>query len=118
MQVPIGVLETSEAFRTVVNPEVRNREVCPPVPETLDQAGVAAATVEQLILKLLYTRGEMVGRELAAAVGFKFSLIEPIVENLKRQYLIQVRKSLGMGNISAEHLGGLVLVRQRQADCA
>jgi len=74
-------------------------QVCvPPVPETLEETGLASAVVEQLILKLLYSRGEVLGRELSEALGLKFSLIEETVEFLKRQHLIVAKKSLGMGS--------------------
>ncbi len=74
--------------------------VTPPVPETLEQTGVAAAVIEQLILKFLYFQGEMLGRELAQSLGLEFSLIDPLLENLKRTHTIGTRKSLGMGNSS------------------
>jgi predicted ATPase with chaperone activity len=78
------------------SPEIEN--IVPPVPETLDESGIPAAMLEHLIVKLLYSRGEMLGRELSEAMGLKFSLIEDFIELLKRQYLIQAKSSLGMGN--------------------
>jgi len=80
----------------VESPEIEN--IVPPVPETLDESGIPAAMLEHLIVKLLYSRGEMLGRDLSEAMGLKFSLIEDFIELLKRQYLIQAKSSLGMGN--------------------
>jgi DNA-binding MarR family transcriptional regulator len=74
--------------------------VTPPVPESLKDTGIPDAVVEQLILKFLYNRGEMLGRELAGELGLDFSLIDDILESLKRSHAIGVRKSLGMGNSS------------------
>ncbi len=74
--------------------------VLPPVPETIDEIGIAPAIIEQLILKYLYFRGEIVGREIASLLGFKFSLIDEMMETMKRQHFVAVKKSLGMGNIS------------------
>ena len=74
--------------------------VVPPVPESLEDTGISAAFVEQLILKYLYFRGEMLGREIAAALGLQFSLIDDLLESHKRQHYIGVKKSLGMGNSS------------------
>jgi hypothetical protein len=73
----------------------------PPVPESLDDAGVTTSTIEHLILKYLYFRGELVGREVSRLLGFPFSLIDDLMENLKRQHYVGVRKSLGVGNTSA-----------------
>src|SRR5882724_6804648 len=73
----------------------------PPIPESIEQTGVAQSTIEQLILKHLYFRNEMLGREIATALGLKFSLIDPTIESFKRQYLVGVKRSLGIGNMSA-----------------
>ena len=76
-------------------------ELVPPVPETLEEAGLTASVIEQLIFKLLYFRGDVLGRDLSNAMGLKFSLVENLIEYLKRQNLVQVKRSLGMGNTSA-----------------
>jgi len=73
----------------------------PLVPESLEELGVQPSMVEHLILKFLYFRGELVGRDLAGVLGLQFSLIDEILENLKRQHFIAVKRSLGMGNMSA-----------------
>jgi len=73
----------------------------PPVPETIEDTGLPASTIEQLVLKLLYSRGEVLGRDLSQALGLKFSLIEECIELLKHQHTIQVKKSLGMGTSTA-----------------
>src|SRR4051812_968035 len=75
--------------------------VLPPVPDSLEQTGIAAAVIEQLVLKFLYFQGEMLGRDLARDLGLEFSLIDPLLESLKRSHTVGVRKSLGMGNSSA-----------------
>jgi DNA-binding MarR family transcriptional regulator len=78
-------------------PEPREQPV-PPVPETIEETGLSPSVIEQLICKLLYFRGEQLGREVATAAGLKFSLIEAMIESLKHQYFIQVKRSLGMGS--------------------
>jgi predicted ATPase with chaperone activity len=80
------------------NLEAEPEHIVPPVPETLEEAGLPASILESLILKLLYSRGELLGRDLSAAIGLEFSLIEESIDFLKRQYLIQAKSSLGMGN--------------------
>ncbi|HYK18534.1 MAG TPA: hypothetical protein VEV37_10960, partial [Bryobacteraceae bacterium] len=69
--------------------------IVPPIPETVDESGIPASILEHLMLKLLYTRGEMLGRDLSEAMGLKFSLIEDFLEYLKHQHLIQAKTSLG-----------------------
>ena len=75
--------------------------IVPLVPESLDELGVPSSMVEQLILKFLYFRGELLGRELGGLLGLQFSLIDDLMETLKRQHYVGVKKSLGMGNMSA-----------------
>lgn len=73
----------------------------PPVPGTLEDTGLSASLLEHLIFKLLYFRGDILGLDLANAMGLKFSVIERIVEGLKHQHLLQVKRSMGLGNSSA-----------------
>jgi predicted ATPase with chaperone activity len=72
----------------------------PPMPESLDDTGISLALIEQLILKLLYFRGEVMGRDLASLLGLQYSLIDELLETLKRQHYVGIKKSLGMGNSS------------------
>ena len=60
--------------------ESEDASVVPPVPETLEDTGLARVVLQQLILKMLYSRGDMLGRELSEALGLKFSLIEGIID--------------------------------------
>ena len=74
--------------------------IIPPVPESLEELGVQPAVLEQLVVKFLYFRGELLGRELGSLLGVTFSLIDDLLETLKRQHFVGVKKSLGMGNMS------------------
>src|SRR5262249_34701848 len=82
-------------------PRSKDQAYAPAVPERLEETGVSEAMVEELILKTLFVRGEVLGRELASTLGLKFSVIEPRVDFLKRQRLIEAKGSLGFGTISS-----------------
>jgi predicted ATPase with chaperone activity len=73
----------------------------PPVPESLEDLGVSKSLVEEMILKILYFRGDTSGRVLANTLGINFSVIAPLIENMKRQQLLMAKSSLGMGDISS-----------------
>src|SRR5690349_24459494 len=75
--------------------------IAPPEPESLEQTGLAESIVEQLIVKILYFRGDLYGQDLSTAVGLKFSVIQDIVEALKLRHHLQIKKSLGVGNVAA-----------------
>jgi hypothetical protein len=76
-------------------------EFAPNEPETLAETGLPASTVESLILKIIYFRGDLYGQDLSIAIGLKFSVIQDLVENLKLKHHIQVKRSLGMGSVGA-----------------
>jgi len=73
----------------------------PEAPQTIADTGLPVSMIEQLILKDLYFRGDLSGRDIANELGFAFSLIEELLENFKRHHVIDAKRSLGMGNISA-----------------
>src|SRR5215471_9672415 len=85
----------------VLSLKVEEDPFVPPVPETIDETGLPASHLEQLIVKILYFQGDTVGRELSTALGLKFSLIDEIMEFLKRTRLVEVKRSAGFGNVSA-----------------
>lgn len=73
----------------------------PPVPQTIEEAGLTETLVQQLILRMLYFRGDLTGRELGKALGLNYSVIDPLIEFFKQQHLVAVKRSMGMGNVSS-----------------
>ena len=73
----------------------------PPPPRSLEEAGVSPSLIEQLILKNLYFRGDVMGRDLGRLLGLQFSVIEPVLDFLKQARLVEVKKSAGFGTVSA-----------------
>ena len=95
--------------------------ITPPVPETIEHTGIAQGMIEQLILKALYYKGEVVGRELASDLGLQFSVIEGLMDLLKRNNLLGVKSSLGMGAISSKFLlteNGRTLAKEYISSCS
>src|SRR5579863_1350047 len=72
-----------------------------PEPESLQQTGLPDSLVEQLIVKILYFRGDLYGQDLSRAIGLKFSIIQDIVDSLKLSHHLQIKRSLGMGNVGS-----------------
>jgi predicted ATPase with chaperone activity len=73
----------------------------PPVPWTLRDTGLSQSIVEQLVFNTLYSRGELTGRNIADILGLSFSVIEPMMEELKIRQFVEVKRSLGYGLISS-----------------
>ena len=78
-----------------------NDAVFPAVPETLEETGLPESTLEHLILKIMYFRGEMYGRDLALALGLQYSVIFKVMEYMKLQHIIHIKRSMGYGDVSA-----------------
>ena len=89
------------AFNLSASLEENEVRKTPRDPETLEETGLSPSIIEHLLLRLLYFRGEMVGREMAEAVGLRFSIVDPFLALFKQQHLVEVKRSLGIGSISA-----------------
>jgi DNA-binding MarR family transcriptional regulator len=88
----------------------------PTEPESLEQCGLAESTVEHLLLKILYYRGDLYGQDLSVAIGLKFSVIQGIVDTLKLRHHIQVKRSMGVGDVGA-YLSLTEAGRARAREC-
>ena len=75
--------------------------MAPPEPEFVEQTGLAESTLERHVLKSLYFRGDVYDQDLSNAVGLRFRVTQEIVENLKLRHHIQIKKSLGVGNVAS-----------------
>src|SRR5580692_8145948 len=78
-----------------------HRPDAPAEPASLAQTGLGATLLEDLIIKILYFRGELYGEDLCQAMALRFSVIQEVLEALILQHQIQVKRSLGMGRISS-----------------
>ena len=84
------------------------RTPAPPVPVTLADTGLTADQVEQLLVKTLYA-GEATGLPLAERMRLPYAILEPIIERLRAERLIEVRGAAGIGTaelpVRADRLG-------------
>ena len=68
----------------------------PPLPHTVAETGLSVDQIEQLIIKTLHT-GELTGVTLAERICLPYSLLEPLIERLRAERLIEVRGATGSG---------------------
>ena len=68
----------------------------PPAPATVAETGLGADQITQLLVKALYT-GELTGLALADRVRLPYALLEPLVEALRAEQMIEVRGATGTG---------------------
>ena len=79
-----------------------NDSFAPRVPYTVEDTGLSQSIIEHIIFNILYARGEVSGRNIADTMGLSFSVIEAILNELKIQKYVDVKRSLGYGMISSD----------------
>jgi hypothetical protein len=67
------------------------------MPRLLDDTGLTAEQVEQLIVKTLHG-GESSGLALAEQLRLPYTILEPLIERARAEWLVEVRGSTGPGS--------------------
>jgi len=62
----------------------------PKAPVTWEESGLSQDLLLQLALKHLHFAGELVGNDLARRMGVRFSVVEPVVDQLKNQQHVEI----------------------------
>src|SRR6187397_459757 len=71
----------------------------PPLPRTLEDTGLAVDQIEQLLMKTLFG-GEVTGMLLAERMRLPYSMLEPIVERVRAERMVEVKGTTGTGSAS------------------
>ena len=71
----------------------------PPLPQSLHDTGLSADQIEQLLMKTLYV-GEASGLTTAEKIRLPFTILEPLIERLRAERLMEVRGAHGSGAAS------------------
>src|SRR5919204_1511743 len=72
----------------------------PSAPETLQQTGLTLGFLNDLILRTLYTRGSLLGLDLARLMCLPFKVVEESLEFLKRDKCLEVTGGDLIGRVS------------------
>jgi hypothetical protein len=88
----------------VLEPDVQTAEIlAPQKPLTLEDTGLAADGISMLIVKQLHA-GESSGMDLADRVRLPYNILEPLLENLRVQQLVQVKSAVGTGTAGYRYM--------------
>jgi len=77
------------------NEKVTEQRFYPRVPKDLNQTGLHEKLIEDLIFKLLHSRGVMTGRLISDEICLPFKIIEKVLLSLKKQMLLAYRSDSG-----------------------
>src|SRR5262245_51330802 len=72
----------------------------PTLPETLREAGLSLAFINDLLLKTVYIRGGMIGRDLAQSLCLPFKVIRDPLRFLKDEKALEVLGGDMVGEVS------------------
>src|SRR5688572_18882639 len=75
----------------------------PRAPRTLEEAGLTHDFVTQLLLKVMHFGSDYTGLELAKRVGLEFSVVEPVLEFLKRSHQCEIYGGTSIGAPSYQY---------------
>ncbi len=79
-------------------PEINGEQGnAPPCPLTLAETGLSEGAVSDLLLKVLFRRGAMVGEELAHAVALAYPVIDDLLMTLQQRHFLEVLSTRGHG---------------------
>ena len=78
-------------------PEIVSTTPAPPVPASLRETGLAVDQIERLLIKTLYT-GEATGLVLADRLRLPYPILEPLIERVRAEQLVEVRGAIGSGS--------------------
>ncbi len=70
--------------------------LAPEQPVTLQESGLAPDSISSLIVKTLHS-GEASGMDLSASIRLPYAILEPLLEYLRVEMLVQVKSAAGMG---------------------
>lgn len=70
----------------------------PREPESLRESGLSDSEVEALILKLMLSRDDMVGRDIAEHLRLPFVLVDELLRQMKADQLVVYRSSAAMND--------------------
>ena len=93
-----GMLPETIRYQGVKQVGARDAEFIPREPQSLQEVGLSESEVESLILKLMLSRGDLVGRDIADHIRLPFVLIDEILRQCKHDQLVVYRSSAAMND--------------------
>lgn len=95
---------SATGMRRALNPEAagggapaNSAAFWPAQPRTLAETGLSATMVEELVLKAIFFAGEMRGMDIANRLKLPTTVVDDILEGLRRQKYIDIRGGGGSG---------------------
>jgi predicted ATPase with chaperone activity len=82
--------------RPITEVEASREVLAPTKPTTIEETGISADLISSLLVKWL-NAGEASGLELADRLRLPYGILEPLIEHMRVEYLLQVKSAIGTG---------------------
>nr|NIT91316.1 hypothetical protein [Gammaproteobacteria bacterium] len=94
-----GVRRTAQptAVRGAPSRSGEGPDAAPPVPESLEDTGLSAAAVSDLLLRTLNQQGARTGAQLEEFIRLPFHILDEELLNLQQRRFVEVRSTKGVG---------------------
>ena len=73
-------------------------EFRPKIPRDVQETGLTNTEIEQLILKILFSYGQLSGRAICGQLKLPFPIVEPLLKAMKQDQLIQFKGTAAIGD--------------------
>jgi hypothetical protein len=91
------------ALASLVDAELPKTSPAPPLPRTIEATGLPIDGIEQLLIKTLHN-GEATGHLLSERMRLPYSVLEPLVERVRAERMIEVKGATGTGTASYRYV--------------
>jgi hypothetical protein len=81
-----------------------NNSFLPPEPQNMAETGLNRTFLTEHLLRVLYNRGRMTGRELADATCLFYRIVEEVLQDLRKVEQIDIIGQRGFGDINYEYV--------------
>lgn len=76
----------------------------PPQPLTIEETGLNRTLIQDLILRVIYTRSRASGMEIATELCFYYSVIDPLLQELRKADFVDIAGQRGYGDTNYEYV--------------
>lgn len=101
------------------NPPQPTAAFLPPPITNIDDTGLSALWLQDLVLKILYFQGYLSGFKIAEEIALPFSgIVDQIMESLKKEKFVEIKSSQQMGLGEGSYIYGITglgITRAREA---
>ncbi|MBV9789832.1 MAG: ATP-binding protein [Chloroflexi bacterium] len=76
----------------------------PKLPKTVDETGLSRSFIQEMIIRIIYNRSSASGVELATELGLYYSVIEPLLQELRQREVVDITGQRGFGETNYEYM--------------